>query len=263
MVEINSVKEDIQEDIKRRRKKSGFSFIEFVLCVMLMAIFAAVGWVSYAKITNDSHVAVTQSDLKSFEDTIKSMLMDNPQIAKVPTMYQDAMVYTLLDEYFETEMKIDLKHSGDETTVTTGASTFADYTELQSDTPEGAKTVATYRSDSWKTRYKIFVNCTNLQATGDGLPAGSSTDTEIRIFVICNGKNQMTSPVTCQVEAKDDLILMVEVVNGELSVGYYGFKGIATNNLITWGDSDSITPTEIKKEKDTYFKMQYAYMKPL
>lgn len=204
--------------VKNERMKTerrGFTMIELIGAMVILAILTVAGISAVATAISNSRMSATQSDLAGFQSPIEQFLLENPQMAKETDITKIA---TKLNTYLEGEMQF-------------------------SSTPDAANTIAnwqTKRLDPWDEPYRIYICPTNHAATTG---PNNAQDTELRIFVVSNGKNSTTGAKNQNLDGDDDMFLMVQLVNGQVSHGMYGMR-----------DGDSLfatagaTTTTVKKE---------------
>ena len=198
---IHNEREVAQKDVKVNKR--GFTMIELIGAMVIIAILTVAGITAIATAISNSRMSATQTDLSGFQSPIEQFMLENPQMAK---QTDTTKIAAALNEYLEGEMQFK--------TVPAGS------TEGQQD----KSTIAaweTKRLDAWDQPFRIFINPENHSATTG---PSNAQDTELRIFVVSNGKNSTTGTLNKDVDGDDDMFLMVQLVNGQVSHGMYGMR---------------------------------------
>lgn len=204
----------------------GFTMIELMGTLVIIAVLTVAGIAAIASSINKSRVSATMTDLSGFCLPIEQFLMENPQLAKSD---DDGFIASELNKYLEGEMQfINIPQIGD------SADDLLDYSTVQTSGWQ------VKHLDPWDQPYRIYIDTSQHDGTNGSSPA---KDTEIRIYVISNGKNSTTGAVRMgnrYLDGIDDLFLCVEYVNGHISSGYYGFDSGISDFV-----NDTSTGTEL------------------
>ncbi len=209
---FNKVEETENEQVAARKR--GFTMIELIGAMIIIAILTVAGITAIATAISNSRMSATQTDLSGFQSPIEQFMLENPQMAKEKDV---SKIAAKLDEYLEGEMQF---------------KTVPTETDAATATIEAWQTK---RNDAWDEPFRIYIDPANHSATQG---KDDSKDTELRIFVISNGKNSMTGANNNKdVDGDDDMFLMVQLVNGQVSHGMYGMR-----------DGDSLFAAKATKE---------------
>ena len=204
---IHNEREVAQKAVKVNKR--GFTMIELIGAMVIIAILTVAGITAIATAISNSRMSATQTDLSGFQSPIEQFLLENPQMAK---QNDTTVIAKALNEYLEGEMQFK-----DVTALDGGVST-------NSTTAPSASTIdkwQTKRTDAWDQPFRIYINPMNH--TGTTGP-NNAQDTELRIFVVSNGKNTTTGAKNNNLDGDDDMFLMVQMVNGQVSHGMYGMR---------------------------------------
>lgn len=205
---MNSVKKT-----DRKINKRGFTMIELIGAMVIIAILTVAGITAIATAISNSRMSATQTDLSGFQTPIEQFLLENPQMAK---SNDTVAIATKLNEYLEGEMQFAVLP--DE-----AADDDEDYT-TSSNTGFAGKWI-TKRLDAWDQPFRIYIDTAEHAATNG---TDAAKDSEIRIFVVSNGKNSTTGCTggtgNRYLDGTDDMFLMVQLVNGQVSHGMYGMR---------------------------------------
>lgn len=200
--------------------KRGFTMIELIGAMVIIAILTVAGITAIATAISNSRMSATQTDLSGFQTPIEQFLLENPQMAKSTNVHDIA---ASLNDYLEGEMQ---------------------FKAVPSDTSNTTATVKgwqTKRNDAWDQPFRIVIIPDNHTATTG---PNNAQDTELRIFVVSNGKNSTTADTAettagknINVDGDDDMFLMVQLVNGQVSHGMYGMRD--GDSLFATADADT------------------------
>ena len=201
---MNSVKKT-----DRKINKRGFTMIELIGAMVIIAILTVAGITAIATAISNSRMSATQTDLSGFQTPIEQFLLENPQMAKSD---DTKAIAAKLNEYLEGEMQF-------KTVPTTVAEDAVDYNNVD------AGGWQTKRLDAWDQPFRIYIDTDEHDATNG---TDAAKDSEIRIFVVSNGKNSTTGTTAKTgnryLDGTDDMFLMVQLVNGQVSHGMYGMR---------------------------------------
>lgn len=209
-------------ETKKEKKvnKRGFTMIELIGAMVIIAILTVAGITAIATAISNSRMSATQTDLSGFQTPIEQFLLENPQMAKKTDVGEIAAA---LNEYLEGEMQ---------------------FKAVPTDDANGTATVEgwqTKRMDAWDQEFRIVIVPDNHEATTG---PNNAQDTELRIFVVSNGKNSTTADTAettagknINVDGDDDMFLMVQLVNGQVSHGMYGMRD--GDSLFATADADT------------------------
>lgn len=189
--------------------KRGFTMIELIGAMVIIAILTVAGITAIATAISNSRMSATQTDLSGFQTPIEQFLLENPQMAKEKDTTKIAKA---LNEYLEGEMQFKNVNAldGGVSTNDTTAPSDSTITAWQ-----------TKRTDAWDEPFRIFITPMNHAGTTG---PNNTQDTELRIFVVSNGKNSTTGEHNNDVDGDDDMFLLVQLVNGQVSHGLYGMR---------------------------------------
>lgn len=206
VTEKQSAVSDVEETCHKVNKR-GFTLIEIVGVIIIIAILAVAGISAMNNILNSTRVTTAQEDLAGFKTAIESFMIENPQYAKGGTTSIKDIVQTLNDNYLEGEMKV---------------SNSASITALSG--TDGK--IELSRLDPWKMPYVLHVSVVDK---GLGDPATTDADSVLRIAVVSSGKNTNTSTTTSAfvaagLDGQDDIALLTQCINGTVSSTYVGTK---------------------------------------
>lgn len=204
---IHNEREVAQKAVKANKR--GFTMIELIGAMVIIAILTVAGITAIATAISNSRMSATQTDLSGFQTPIEQFLLENPQMAKENNT---TVIAKALNEYLEGEMQFK-----DVTALDGGVASSA--TSAPSDSTIGKW--QTKRTDAWDEPFRIYINPMNHAGTTG---PNNAQDTELRIFVVSNGKNSTTGANNNDVDGDDDMFLMVQLVNGQVSHGMYGMR---------------------------------------
>lgn len=206
--------------------KRGFTMIELIGAMVIIAILTVAGITAIATAISNSRMSATQTDLSGFQTPIEQFLHENPQMAKKTNVGEIA---AKLNEYLEGEMQFKT------VPTTTTADDNVDYNDVD------AGGWQTKRLDAWDQPFRIYIDTAKHGATNG---TDAAKDSEIRIFVVSNGKNSTTGAASKTgnryLDGTDDMFLMVQLVNGQVSHGMYGMRD--GDSLFVLDDADAGTP---------------------
>lgn len=194
---------------KKKLNKRGFTMIELIGAMVIIAILTVAGITAIATAISNSRMSATQTDLSGFQTPIEQFLLENPQMAKEN---DTTKIAAALNDYLEGEMQF-----ADLTALDGGVS--ANDTTAPSDST--IDNWQTKRLDAWDEPFRIYI-CPMNHAGTTG--PSNAQDTELRIFVVSNGKNSTTGEKNNDIDGDDDMFLMVQLVNGQVSHGLYGMR---------------------------------------
>ena len=206
----------MEAEKERKINKRGFTMIELIGAMVIIAILTVAGITAIATAISNSRMSATQTDLSGFQTPIEQFLLENPQMAKETNT---TVIAAALNDYLEGEMQ---------------------FKTVPSSATEGAQDTSTIaawetkRLDAWDQAFRIFINPENHSATTG---PSNAQDTELRIFVVSNGKNSTTGTLNKDVDGDDDMFLMVQLVNGQVSHGMYGMRD--GDSLFATADADT------------------------
>lgn len=193
----------------KKMNKRGFTMIELIGAMVIIAILTVAGITAIATAISNSRMSATQTDLSGFQTPIEQFLLENPQMAK---SNDTKAIAAKLNEYLEGEMQF-------KTVPTTNADDGVDYNNVD------AGGWQTKRLDAWDQPFRIYIDTAEHAATNG---TDAAKDSEIRIFVVSNGKNSTTGTTAKTgnryLDGTDDMFLMVQLVNGQVSHGMYGMR---------------------------------------
>lgn len=230
-------------EIKKEKKvnKRGFTMIELIGAMVIIAILTVAGITAIATAISNSRMSATQTDLSGFQTPIEQFLLENPQMAKENDL---AKIGAELNKYLEGEMQFKaLPADTDSVDVAQGDQQIAQF-EVK-------------RNDAWDQPFRIAIVTDNHSATQG---PSNAQDTELRIFVVSNGKNSTTGATDSAadgsnllVDGDDDMFLMVQLVNGQVSHGMYGMRD--GDSLFATANADTTTvKTEISGTGEGKYK---------
>ena len=205
----------------RKLNKRGFTMIELIGAMVIIAILTVAGITAIATAINNSRMSATQTDLSGFRTPIENFMLENPQMAKET---DTTKIAAALNEYLEGEMQfisVPTEQCMDQDDVSGDAGD----KDIDYSTPNAGQWQVK-RLDAWDQNFRIYIDTENKAATQG---SNDAKDTELRIFVISNGTNSTTGTGAAATEGSryidgdDDLFLCVQMVNGQVSSGYYGF----------------------------------------
>lgn len=191
------------------KQNRGFTMIELIGAMVILAILTVAGITAVATAISNSRMSACQSDLSGFQSPIEQFLLENPQMAK---QLDTKVIAKALNEYLEGEMQF-VDVSGLDSGVSTNATSVP-----------STSTISKWqvkRLDPWDEPYRIYICPMNQSATTG---PNNTQDTELRIFVVSNGKNSTTGASNNALDGDDDMFLMVQLVNGQVSHGMYGMR---------------------------------------
>lgn len=189
--------------------KRGFTMIELIGAMVIIAILTVAGITAIATAISNSRMSATQTDLSGFQTPIEQFLLENPQMAKEK---DTKVIAKALNEYLEGEMQFKNVNALDGGVSTSDTTAPSDST---------ITTWQTKRTDAWDEPFRIFITPMNHAGTTG---PNNTQDTELRIFVVSNGKNSTTGEHNNDVDGDDDMFLLVQLVNGQVSHGLYGMR---------------------------------------
>lgn len=217
----------------RKLNKRGFTMIELIGAMVIIAILTVAGITAIATAISNSRMSATQTDLSGFQTPIEQFLLENPQMAK---SNDTGAIAAKLNEYLEGEMQFK---------VAPGTGDSAD-DDLDYNTVELADSWQTKRLDAWDQPFRIYIDTAEHAATNG---TDAAKDSEIRIFVVSNGKNSTTGTTAKTgnryLDGTDDMFLMVQLVNGQVSHGMYGMRD--GDSLFVLDDAGTAAATEVNQ----------------
>lgn len=217
---IHNEREVAQKAVKVNKR--GFTMIELIGAMVIIAILTVAGITAIATAISNSRMSATQTDLSGFQSPIEQFMLENPQMAKENDTKKIAAA---LNEYLEGEMQFK-----DVTALDGGVSNYAASmdgasgvvtTRITEPSPSTIGKWQTKRTDAWDQPFRIYINPMNHAGTTG---PNNNQDTELRIFVVSNGKNTTTGANNNNLDGDDDMFLMVQMVNGQVSHGMYGMR---------------------------------------
>lgn len=195
---IHNEREVAQKVVKANKR--GFTMIELIGAMVIIAILTVAGITAIATAISNSRMSATQTDLSGFQTPIEQFMLENPQMAKST---DKVAIATALNKYLEGEMQF-------------------------KGSPDAGDTIGnweTKRTDAWDQPFRIYIDTAEHGGTNGTDPA---KDSELRIFVVSNGKNSTTgngsNTLNKDLDGDDDMFLMVQLVNGQVSHGMYGMR---------------------------------------
>lgn len=217
----------------KKMNKRGFTMIELIGAMVIIAILTVAGITAIATAISNSRMSATQTDLSGFQTPIEQFLLENPQMAK---SNDTGAIAAKLNEYLEGEMQFKVApQTGD------NADDGLDY-----NTVELSDSWQTKRLDAWDQPFRIYIDTAEHGATNG---TDAAKDSEIRIFVVSNGKNSTTGTTTKTgnryLDGTDDMFLMVQLVNGQVSHGMYGMRD--GDSLFVLDDAGTTAVTEVNQ----------------
>lgn len=204
---IHNEREVAQKAVKANKR--GFTMIELIGAMVIIAILTVAGITAIATAISNSRMSATQTDLAGFQTPIEQFLLENPQMAKENNT---TVIAKALNEYLEGEMQF-------KNVTALDGGVASDSTSAPSDS--SVTGWQTKRTDAWDEPFRIYINPMNHAGTTG---PNNTQDTELRIFVVSNGKNSTTGANNNDVDGDDDMFLMVQLVNGQVSHGMYGMR---------------------------------------
>ncbi|MEG2262794.1 MAG: type II secretion system protein [Acinetobacter sp.] len=177
------------------KKKNGFTMIELVGAMIIIAVLTVGGITAISTAISNSRVTACKEDLAGFRKVLETFCMENPQYAKgadassVPMILED-----LNSNYLEGEMKL--------------AEPFSSAAE--------SVVYSTSHLDPWGNPYRLHMS---IKDAGVGTPPTKSTDSLLRFLIVSSGKNANTVPngEPFVLDGTDDIAEYVQILNGAVS----------------------------------------------
>lgn len=231
--------------------KKGFTFVELLLALLIIGALTLIGFFAASAAISSANKTRVQSDFQELESECTLILLENPGVLKA-TGYQPKAVLS----YFTNDsspLAVDLAHCGSDEELRNGGSDIESIRELNSKSVVGISS-----TDPWGTPYKIYIQANDLEATGD-----DKGDAEVRVFIISNGENKQGSDKPNLLDS-DDICMLIEDINGKISVGYYNLD--PSLEQICWLSKDAKNIADVilnTKDPNVILNMNYACLKPV
>lgn len=239
---------------KKLFNKQGFTLIELLAVVLIIGILVTVGAVAISTAIDKTNRTKVDADFSEYMSCLTYSVNANPQLAR-RTGYQNTDILAALNSNFEPELQIDLEHSGSEDNLINGGSNLVSLRDITEGTIVASKFL-----DPWGTPYRLYIQANDLSLTGNSAKNEDQKDAELRIFIISNGPNT-TSGTSANILDSDDIVAMIEYVNGELNTGYYNTGSTGSSNIF-WFAQDLMGFDKSKaldtSSSDTILNMNYA-----
>lgn len=220
----------------KKKAKKGSTLVELIGVMIVIAIIAAIAIGGIIAARDRANVTNTQSDLRTYENAAKQVMMAYPDIMK----YKDGgtvskKVIDLLNNQLETEWK---------------------FTELTNTAGSGAVGYSTIKRDAWDMPYALYMY-TDTQTTKYGnkdlnAPQYKNEDSVFYLVIASAGKNSTGVGVGTagdnidkahgniiedqgaminNTDGIDDMGLIVRIYNGDVYSATFGFEGATLGTL--------------------------------
>lgn len=224
----------------KKKAKKGSTLVELIGVMIVIAIIAAIAIGGIIAARDRANVTNTQSDLRTYENAAKQVMMAYPDIMK----YKDGVtvskdVIDLLNNQLETEWQ---------------------FTGLTNNAGSGAIGYSTIKRDAWDMPYALYLY-TDTQTTkyADKTKAAAQykdEDSVVYLVIASAGKNSTgvgvgktgdnikddDNKINAQnaminnTDGIDDMGLIVRIYNGDVYSATFGFEGATLGQLkgINW-----------------------------
>ncbi len=186
-----------QKEARKATNKRGFTMLELIGAMIIIAVLTVAGITAIATAINNSRMSATQTDLAGFQLPIEQCLLENPKLERDTNVIN---VATTINKYLEGEMK--LVKSDAEGSVTANGDKASDW--------------RVHRNDPWGNSYRIFIDLNNSANNG------------LRVFIVSSGKDGkapvMDTATLNKALNKDDMFMMIQLKDGHVSHGMYGMR---------------------------------------
>lgn len=220
----------------KKKAKKGSTLVELIGVMIVIAIIAAIAIGGIIAARDRANVTNTQSDLRTYENAAKQVMMAYPDIMK----YKDGgtvskKVIDLLNNQLETEWK---------------------FTELTNTAGSGAVGYSTIKRDAWDMPYALYMY-TDTQTTKYGnkdlnAPQYKNEDSVFYLVIASAGKNSTgvgvgtagdninktkgniiadQTKMINNTDGIDDMGLIVRIYNGDVYSATFGFEGATLGTL--------------------------------
>ena len=221
-----------------KKSKKGSTLVELIGVMIVIAIIAAIAVGGIIAARDRANVTNTRSDLRTYENAVKQVMMAYPNIMK----YEDATtvdgdaaithVIDLINAQLETEWKFTQKFDNGTAAV---------------ENKSGAVAYSETKRDAWGMPYALYIY-TDSQDTAHGytnkdsvlyLTIASAGKNSTGVGVGTQGKNinQTTGAITDQnaminnTDGIDDMGLIVRIKNGDVYSATFGYEGATLGDL--------------------------------
>lgn len=209
---------------KKLFNRKGFTLIELLAVVLIIGILVTVGAVAISTAIDKTNRTKVDADFREFMPCITYSINSDPQIIR-KTGYQNADVLYVINSNLEPELQIDLSHCGSDDNLLNGGSNLSSIKDITQST-----IVASKYLDPWGTPYRFYVQANDLALTGENSKNSEKNDAELRVFVISNGPNTISGK-TVNLLDKDDIVAVVECVNGSMRIGYFNTSNTNSSDI--------------------------------
>lgn len=223
---------------KNVKKRKGMTLVELLGVMVVIAILSviAIGGISAAR--DNANVTSVISDMRTFENSVKQMLMIHPEVMKFvynkPANAAETMVKYLNEQ---TEEQWDFEFIGG------GTDEFG--TQITTNNNSGAIATTTIKRDAWGNAYTLYIYFDDLATTyrskEDGVNLVNS-DSCVYMVIASPGKNstgvglgadgnnydamskKIVDPRKCvnNTDGVDDIGLIVRILNGDVYSATFG-----------------------------------------
>ena len=236
------------------KKRKGFSLVELVIVILIIAVLATAVFAGGSAIVKKSQVSRTESDLHNFSVAIEAAMNETPSVAN---MYNDkgfdailtAINGNLSDDYKLSELdkvKDTAYFDGVNGNIKVLDKTTSFAKDNGDEKAEAGENYVIYKSektDAWGNHYFALLDCGERHASGQS---------DFYVTVISAGPNAQTT-IDGNIES-DDIFLLVQYSDGDVVAATYDVDGDKLFTTQVGADGATETGPDYKlivHEKDT------------
>ena len=196
--------------LKKTRK--GFSLVELVIAILIIAVLVAAVFAGGSIIIRNSQISRTTSDLHNFSIAVETWMNENPSLANVTKAadnygtLNDGLVKALNSRLSEDYQLTKVADAAPTTNITTAR-------DANSEVYESAKT------DAWGNHYYVILTNDDRTAVGHS---------DFFVTVVSAGPNAKTA-VNAAIN-EDDVFMLCQYTDGDVASAIYDYGDVNTQN---------------------------------
>ena len=225
----------MKKNLKKLTHRKGFSLVELVVVILIIAILAVAVFAGGSAVIKKSQVSRAESDLHNFSVAVESFMNENPKIANTKNRGSDpqltfAKMVTKLNASLAEDYQIDetLIDAAAAATISTNSNGNITVNALGTDATKHVQVFKTAKEDPWGNPYYLILDSGERHGT---------VNSDFYIYVISAGPDAKTDLAGkiggTTAQKADDVFLMVQYENGDVSAVTYDMNSLDEINVVT------------------------------
>lgn len=179
---------------QKKRNKGAMTMAELVVVLIVIAVLSAILIAAFVSIINSSRLTTTQEDFHSIKNELETAIQNNPDI--MVSNGSATTIQTAFNAYLDNNIALGTVNGND--------CTFA-------------------KKDVWGHPYTLYMNISSAPSNTTTGTAGANAHTSVVFVIKSDGANGKTD-ATADTFDKDDLAFVIQVTDGQIYEGSYGFN---------------------------------------